>query len=257
MATRTSQSQRVHIHINNTAAPRRPANTRTMQRGLLLGPMGRRGLPYMAAPSTTIINQMPSDAYNVRFATDALLQGLQSEVRALKSENMGLHDHIDQAWGEVAAALKPPYTTASYPSDSDFTSTAYGAGGRSSSGGSSGGGPPAPHRAPSVQMQDAASASAVPMPTMPPSMPPRGDAAAAPNPQQGLAAAAVAAGLAAAQGRVRQVVSRIDAGLGLGAGGSGQSGEGGELRVGSEPPAGGAGSNAEPMSMSQQCAVSL
>ncbi|KAG2443976.1 hypothetical protein HYH02_009177 [Chlamydomonas schloesseri] len=160
----TSQSQRVHIHINNAAAPRRPANTRTMQRELLLGPMGLRGLPYMAAPSTTIINQMPSDAYNARFATDALLQGLQSEVRALKSENMGLHDHIDQAWGQVAAAFKPP----SYPSDSDFTSTAYGAGGSSSSGGSSGGGPPAPHRAPSVKMQDADSASGVPMPKMPP-----------------------------------------------------------------------------------------
>ncbi|KXZ46496.1 hypothetical protein GPECTOR_43g933 [Gonium pectorale] len=95
--------------------------------------MGLRGLPYMAAPSTTIINQMPSDAFNARFATDTLLQGLQSEVRALKSENMGLHDHIDQAWGQVAAAFKPPYTTASYPSDSDFTSTAYGAGASSSS----------------------------------------------------------------------------------------------------------------------------
>ncbi|KAG2448058.1 hypothetical protein HYH02_007085 [Chlamydomonas schloesseri] len=163
----TMQSQRVQIHINNAAAPRRPANTRSMQRGLLLGPMGLRGLPYMAAPSTTIINQMPSDAFNARFATDTLLQGLQSEVRALKSENMGLHDHIDQAWGQVAAAFKPPYTTASYPSD---TSTAYGAGGSSSSGGSSGGGrPPAPpRRAPSVQMQDADSASAVPMPAMPP-----------------------------------------------------------------------------------------
>ncbi|KAG2443970.1 hypothetical protein HYH02_009171 [Chlamydomonas schloesseri] len=165
----TSQSQRVHIHINNAAAPRRPANTRTMQRELLLGPMGLRGLPYMAAPSTTIINQMPSDAYNARFATDALLQGLQSEVRALKSENMGLHDHIDQAWGQVAAAFKPP----SYPSDSDFTSTAYGAGGSSSSGGSSGGGPPAPRRAASPVMMPPAPTLALP-PAPPPAvfMPP-------------------------------------------------------------------------------------
>ena len=51
---------------------------------------------------------------------------------------------------------------------------------------------------------------------------------------------------------MRQAVSRIDAGLGLGAGGSGEVGKQGvEPRVGSVPPAGGAGSNAEPMSMSQ------
>ncbi|PNH09170.1 hypothetical protein TSOC_004215 [Tetrabaena socialis] len=139
IAIKNKNKSRIDISIDLSRNKNAQPQSKRLQRGLMLGPMGR-GLYSAGGSSTTIVNNhmpsMPSDNLNGHYAREIILKGLQEEARTLKMENhVHVHDLIQKASQEIAKSFK----SQSDPGYSNFPSS-YG----SSSSSSSSGGPSRP-----------------------------------------------------------------------------------------------------------------
>lgn len=131
-SVQATASNKVNINIDMSRPKRTPNNVRAFTRGMPLGYVGLRGMPYHTSTTTVINNQMPSEIVNGYFAREMMRRSILDEAKSLKMEHTNLSPEIDT----VASYLTSSIDSNSTPRMSDFGSH-YGSS-SSSSGPSSG-----------------------------------------------------------------------------------------------------------------------